>query len=335
MNNINESLTKPFIIDNHEIFITASGGISLFPDDGSDAETLLKNAGAALYRTKKQGGNSYQFYTADMNAEALKRMAFENNLRRALERNEFKVFYQPKINIVNGQIVGMEALVRWQHPEFGIVSPAEFIPLAEETGLIVPIGEWVLRTACLQSKAWQDEGFSQLQVSVNLSPRQFSQTNLLEVITGIINETGIDPNCLECEITESLIMQNTEEAIRILSELKKLGVKISIDDFGTGYSSLGYLKRLPLDVLKIDKSFVQDVTSAAEDAAIVMTIISLAHNLNLKVIAEGVEIEEQLKFLQLLKCDEWQGFLYSKPVSAAEFRVLLQKNSKLKSQASN
>jgi EAL domain-containing protein (putative c-di-GMP-specific phosphodiesterase class I) len=227
----------------------------------------------------------------------------------------------------------MEALVRWRHPEFGLISPVEFIPLAEETGLILPIGEWVLRTACAQSKAWQDEGFDPLQVSVNLSPRQFKQPNLLEVITGIINDTKIDSNYLELEVTESSLMQNTEAAVETLGELKKLGVKISIDDFGTGYSSLGYLKRLPLDVLKIDKSFVQDVTGNPEDAAIVMTIISLAHNLNLKVIAEGVEIEEQLKFLQLLRCDEWQGYLYSKPVSSEAFRELLMENSVLKTEA--
>ena len=330
INDINGALNIPFVIDNHEIFITASLGISFFPIDGEDVQTLLKNAGAALHRTKEQGGNNYQFYTADMNAKALRRMELENNLRRALERDEFEVFYQPKINVVSRQIVGMEALVRWRHPDMGLVSPIEFIPLAEETGLILPLGEWVLRTACAQSKAWQDEGFAPLQVSVNLSPRQFKQPKLLEVITGIIRDTGIDANYLELEVTESSIMQNTDMAIETLTELKKTGVKISIDDFGTGYSSLGYLKRLPLDVLKIDRSFVQDVTGNAEDAAIVMTIISLAHNLNLKVIAEGVELEEQLKFLQLLRCDEWQGYLYSKPVSSEKFRELLMKNNELK-----
>lgn len=328
---INEALNKPFVIDNHEIFITASIGISLFPNDGRDVQTLLKNAGAALYRAKEQGRNNYQFYTAGMNARALKRMALENNLRRALERNEFEVFYQPKVNVNTREIVGMEALVRWRHPELGLVSPLEFIPLAEETGLIVPIGEWVLRAACAQSKSWLDDGFAPLQVSVNLSPRQFKQPNLLEVITGIIRQTNIDSNYLELEVTESSIMQNTEAAVETLGELKKLGVKISIDDFGTGYSSLGHLRRLPLDVLKIDRSFMQDVTANAEDAAIVMTIISLAHNLNLKVIAEGVEIEEQLKFLQLLKCDEWQGYLYSRPVAPEDFRRLLMKDSEWKS----
>ena len=333
INNINKAINESFVIDDHEIFLTASIGITLSPNDGADAQTLLKNAGAALYRAKKQGRNNYQFFTAEIKADALKRMTLENNLRRALERGEFEVFYQPKININTGQIAGMEALVRWRAPEAGIISPMEFIPLAEETGMILPIGEWVLRTACAQTKVWADEGFAPLQLSVNLSPRQFKQSNLLEVITGIIQDTGIDANYLELEVTESSVMQNTGEAVKTLRKLKNLGVKISIDDFGTGYSSLGYLKRLPLDVLKIDKSFVQDVTFAAEDAAIVMTIISLAHNLNLKVIAEGVEAEEQLKFLQLLKCDEWQGFLYSKPVTAADFRELLLKNGGLKSKA--
>ena len=333
INGINEALNRPFAIENHEIYITASTGISLFPNDGRDVQTLLRNASVALDRAKEQGGNNYQFYTADMNAKAVKRLAIENSLRHALERSEFEAHYQPKINVKTGQIVGMEALVRWRHPKSGIVSPTEFIPLAEETGLIIPIGEWVLRTACTQGKAWQDEGFGQLCISVNLSPRQFQQPNLLETISGIIRETDIDSNCLELEITESSIMQNTNEAVKTLSELKKLGVKISIDDFGTGYSSLGYLKRLPLDVLKIDKSFMDDVTANAEDAAIVMTIISLAHNLNLKVIAEGVEVEEQLKLLRLLKCDEWQGYLYSKPLAAEDFRKLLVRNSQSKSEA--
>jgi diguanylate cyclase (GGDEF)-like protein len=322
---IKKAFNPTFTINDHEVYITVSIGVSLFPDDAKDVQNLLKNAGAALNRAKEQGGNAYQFYTADLNDQALKRLEFERNLRRALDRNEFDVYYQPKVDAKNHQIIGMEALVRWRHPELGLITPAEFIPLAEETGLIIPLGEWVMRTACRQTKAFQEEGFSSLQVSVNISPRQFLQPNLLEVIKNIITETGIDPNCLELELTESSVMQNTETAIKILNELKKMGVKISIDDFGTGYSSLAYLKSLPLDVLKIDKSFVQDVTVNSQDAAIVMTIIALAHNLNLKVIAEGVEVEEQLKFLQLLKCDEWQGYLYSKPIAQDEFRELLTK----------
>jgi diguanylate cyclase (GGDEF)-like protein len=333
INKINKSLNRLFVIETDEIFITASIGISLFPNDGRDVQTLIRNASAALDRARESGGNNYQFYTAEMNAKAVKRLALENNLRRALEREEFEVYYQPKIDVKTGQIVGMEALVRWKNPKLGLVSPTEFIPLAEETGLIVPIGEWVLRAACAQARAWQDEGFAPLYISVNLSPRQFQQPDLLEAIGGIIRDTGIDPNYLELEVTEGSLMHNTEDAVETLRELKKLGVKISIDDFGTGYSSLGYLKRLPLDVLKIDKSFMEDVTANPEDAAIVMTIISLAHNLNLKVIAEGVELEEQLKFLQLLKCDQWQGYLYSKPVSAEAFRELLLQSSRLISEA--
>jgi diguanylate cyclase (GGDEF)-like protein len=320
--NIFEALKLPFVVEEHEIFITADIGISLSPDDGKDTQTLLKNAGAALSRAKEQGGNSYQFYTADMHSKALKRLALENNLRRALERSEFEVYYQPKIDTNTRQIVGMEALVRWHHSELGLVSPMEFIPLAEATGLIVPIGEWVLRTACAQSNLWQNEGFA-LHVAVNLSARHFQQQNLAETIIEILKETGFNPSRLNLEITESSIMKNAELAVKTLSELKRAGIKISIDDFGTGYSSLGYLKRLPIDVLKIDKSFVLDVTTNPDDMALVMAIIMLAHNLRLKVFAEGVETEEQLDLLHRLGCDEWQGYLYSKPVSAENFKKLL------------
>ncbi len=320
-NRIFEAMNLPFAIEAHEMFINLSAGISLFPDDGADVQILLKNAGVALSRVREQGGG-YQFFTADMNAKALRRLTMEGNLRRALEREEFEVYYQPKVDTTSRRIVGTEALLRWRHPESGIISPAEFIPLAEETGLIIPIGEWILRTACAQSKAWQAEGFK-IHLSVNLSARQFQQENLLKTITGIVGETGFDSHCLELEVTESSIMTNAEFAVETLNELKATGIKISIDDFGTGYSSLGYLKRLPIDVLKIDKSFVQDIAANPDDMALVMAIITLAHNLRLKVVAEGVETAEQLKFLQLLQCDEWQGYLYSKPVPADDFRNLL------------
>ncbi|MDT5157450.1 MAG: hypothetical protein QOH51_1807 [Acidobacteriota bacterium] len=320
---INESLQLPFIIDDQELFITVSIGISLYPNDGADAATLLKNANAALYRAREQGGNNYQFYTADMNAKAMKRLALENSLRRALERSEFEVYYQPVLDINLRKIVGMEALIRWHHPELGLVQPAEFIPLAEDTGMIVPIGEWVLRTACFQSKSWQEAGFAPLSLAVNLSARQFQQQNLSEVMARILQETGLNPHHLELELTESSIMKNAESAVRTLTGLKAMGVKIAIDDFGTGYSSLGYLKRLPIDTLKIDRSFVCDITTDPDDAAIVMAIITLAHNLKLKVIAEGVGSEEQLGFLHLLRCDEWQGFLHSKPLPAKAFMQLL------------
>lgn len=326
IHHIQKALRLPFMIESHELFMTLSIGISLYPDDGIDAQALLKNAGVALYRAKEHGGNSYQFYTADMNSKAMKRLSLENNLRRAVERQEFEVYYQPKVEINTRQIVGMEALVRWQHPEMGIIFPSEFIPLAEDTGLIVPLGEWVLRAACLQIKEWEEEGFASLTMAVNLSARQFQQQNLSQAVVRVLQETGMNPHHLELELTESSIMRNAESAVKTLNELKAMGVKISVDDFGTGYSSLGYLKRLPIDMLKIDKSFVHDVTTNPDDAALVMAIVTLAHNLRLRVIAEGVETEEQLSFLHLLRCDEWQGYLYSKPLPATAFRELLLKD---------
>ena len=323
VNRINKAFAESFAVDDHEIFITLSIGICIFPDDGTDAAILTKNASIAMHRATEQGSNNYQFYTREMNSEAVKRVTLENNLRRALEREEFKVFYQPKVNAKTGQIGGVEALVRWQHPELGLVSPADFIPLAEDTGLIEPLGEWVLRTACAQSHQWQTDGFASMFIAVNLSPRQFQQPNLLEIITEIIKTTRVNPNCLVLELTESSIMKNPEAAIKILGELKKMQIKIAIDDFGTDYSSLGYLKRLPIDILKIDRSFIFDVTTDADDAALVMAIITLAHNLSLQVVAEGVETEEQLRFLRLLRCDGWQGYLYSKPVPAESLSQML------------
>jgi diguanylate cyclase (GGDEF)-like protein len=320
---INEALKLPFNLTDHELFITTSIGISLYPDDGEDAPTLLKNAAAALYQAREQGGDKYHFYTADMNAKALKRLELENSLRRAIEREEFEVYYQAKLDTHTRQVLGMEALVRWQHPGLGLVSPADFIPLAEDTGLIVPLGEWVLRRACCQSRLWQEAGFAPLSVAVNLSARQFQQEQLSAVVARILEETGIDPHLLELELTESSIMKNAEYAVRTLGELREMGVRISIDDFGTGYSSLGYLKRLPIDTLKIDQSFVRDVTFDADDAALVAAIITLAHNLRLRVVAEGVETEEQLRLLHLLRCDEFQGYLHSKPLPAEAFRQLV------------
>lgn len=320
INQINDALTLPFRLDGHELFITLSIGISLFPDDGVDEHSLLKNAAAALQRAREQGGGNYQFYTADMNAKALHRLKLENDLQRALERKEFEVYYQPQVNIKTREVVGMEALVRWHHPELGLVSPVEFIPLAEETGLIVPIGDWVLRTACVQNKIWQDQDFARLRVAVNLSACQFQQSNLAEAIIHVLEETGLAGHALELELTESSLMKNATSAAKTLSELKAREIKISIDDFGTGYSSLGYLKRLPLDVLKIDQSFVRDLTTDPDDAAVVMAIITLAHNLGLDVIAEGVETEEQLGLLRLLRCDGGQGYLFGRPMPADVFQ---------------
>lgn len=319
----------PFNIDRNKLFTTASIGVGFIPEDGDDIQTLLKNTGVALSRVKAQGGNSYQFFTPEMNLSVLKRVSLENDLRYALERDEFEVYFQPKLDIFTRRIVGMEALVRWNHPKSGIVSPIDFIPLAEETGLIVPLGEWVLRNACRQNKKWQNDGLKLLPMSVNVSPRQLESANLSDVLVSILAETKMDASYLELEVTESSIMSDPECAVKMLNDLKKIGIRISIDDFGTGYSSLSYLKHLPIDVLKIDRAFVQDLANNADDAALVMTIITLAHHLRLKVVAEGVETEDQLRYLHLMKCDEWQGFLYSKPVSANQFVELLADENKI------
>jgi diguanylate cyclase (GGDEF)-like protein/PAS domain S-box-containing protein len=320
---IQRILDAPFTVEGHELYVTSSIGIGLYPEDGADAQGLLKSAGAALYRAKQAGGNNYQFYTADMNESALHRLALENQLRWALERKEFRVYYQPQVSIDTGLITGMEALVRWQHPELGLVSPAEFIPLAEDTGLIEPIGEWVLRAACEQTRKWQESGFNNLHVAVNLSARQFQQPDLARIIERTLKETGLDASSLEMEVTESSVMKNAETAISMMRELKGMGIRISIDDFGSGYSSLSYLKKLPIDILKIDQSFVRDMTTDPKDAAIAMAIIQLAHSLQLKVIAEGVETEDQLRFLRLLRCDEMQGYLFCKPLPVEAFEQLL------------
>jgi diguanylate cyclase (GGDEF)-like protein/PAS domain S-box-containing protein len=322
---IQQVLRPPFHGAGQELYVTASIGVGLYPYDGADAQSLLKNAGAALYRAKQQGGNQYQFYTADMNERALKRLAMENNLRRALDNEEFVVHYQSQVNGDTGQIVGVEALVRWQHPVLGLVPPVEFIPLAEETGLIEPIGAWVLRTALAQTIRWQRRGLLLARVAVNLSARQFQQPDLAGMVAELLAETGLRPECLELELTESSIMHDPANAIATLRELKAMGVRVAVDDFGAGYSSLAYLKHLPIDVLKIDRSFINEMTTDANDAAIVMAIITLAHSLKLKVIAEGVETEEHARFLRLLRCDEMQGYLFSKPLPAADFERLLTK----------
>ena len=313
---LSQALKFSFDLPGHELFATASVGVSLYPLDGEDSHTLLKNAGAALYKAKRSGGANYQFYTADMHELATSRLALESNLRRAIQNEEFLVHYQPRVAVDSLAITGVEALVRWQHPQLGLVSPGEFIPLAEDTGLIVPIGEWVLRTACLQGRRWRDEGFAPIQIAVNICARQFHDQDLSQTIIRIVEETGFPASNLELELTESSILQDAEFASGVLSSLKSMGIRISIDDFGTGFSSLSSLKRLPIDALKIDRMFVRDATSDSDDAALVMAIITLAHNLRLKVIAEGVETEDQLRFLQLLRCDEIQGFLFSKPLPA-------------------
>jgi diguanylate cyclase (GGDEF)-like protein len=313
---LSQVLKFSFDLPGHELFTTASVGVSLFPLDGEDCQTLLKNAGAALYKAKRSGGANYQFYTADMHELATKRLALESDLRRAIQHEEFLVHYQPRVSVDSLAITGVEALVRWQHPTLGLIPPAEFIPLAEDTGLIVPIGEWVLRTACLQGRRWQDEGFAPIQIAVNISARQFHDQDLAQTVIRILEETDFSPKYLDLELTESSIMQDAAFAAGMLSRLKSMGINISIDDFGIGFSSLASIKRLPIDALKIDKSFVMEATTDPDDAQLVMAIIMLAHNLRLKVIAEGVETEDQLRFLQLLRCDEIQGYFFSKPLPA-------------------
>jgi len=328
---ITEAFKTSFQLGRQEVYVTVSIGISIFPLNGDDSSTILKNAGAALHRAKQQGGDNYQFYAAEMNAQALKRLALETSLRRAIENEEFVVHYQPVVNLSSGEIVGAEALVRWLHPEFGLLPPAKFIGLAEDTGMIVDIGDLVMRTACAQTRAWQDSGFGPLRIAVNISARHFQQANFLDRMVQTLSDTRLDPVCLELELIETSIVENPDTAAELLTRIRKLGARVAIDDFGTGYSSLSYLKRLPVDTVKLDRSFVTGATSDPNDAALVMAIITLAHNLKLKVIAEGIETEEQLNFLRLLRCDEAQGYLFSKPVPAEIFESSLTLGPKRKS----
>lgn len=326
--NILDVFQVPFTYDDLELHVTVSIGVSIYPKDGLDVITLMKHADIAMYKSKDKGGNSCQFYDPSMNAQAHEQLILENSLRRALEREEFVVHYQPQVNINTGQIVGVEALVRWQHPDLGLLYPDKFISLAEKTGLIVPIGEWVMRTACRKNKEWQDKGYPAVRVAVNLSTHQFLQMNLVKTVSDILEETGLDPQWLEMEITESIAMYNEDFIINMLDQLRKLGVCISLDDFGSGYSSLSYLRRFPINRIKIDKSFIFDLSNNADDRAIVLAAIAMAKNLRLKVIAEGVETNEQLNFLKEKFCDEAQGFLFSKAVTAEEVESLFSKVKK-------
>lgn len=326
---IMQTVAAPLQIDNHELYLTCSAGIAVYPNDAADAETLTKDAEIAMYRAKDAGRGSYQFYTSAMDKRALERLRLESDLRGALERDEFVLYYQPQVELRSGQVVGMEALIRWQHPQLGLVAPARFIGLAEETGLIVPLGAWVIRAACRQNKAWQEAGLPDLRVSVNLSARQFYDKELAQSIAAVLEQTGLAPHAFGIELTESLVMADVEHAVEILHQLHAIGVQLSIDDFGTGYSSLSYLKRFPIDVLKIDQSFVRDITLDSDDAAIVLSIISLAHNLKMSVIAEGVETAEQLDFLRCNGCNEIQGYHFSQPLPAAEFQQLLLQHKTL------
>lgn len=320
-----DSVERPFNIGDYDIFVTVSLGISQTNGHATDGNSLIKTAGSALSQAKKHTGNSFQFYSYEFHERDVKRLALENDLRHALERGEFEVYCQPKVDFEGSTVVGMEALIRWNHPIHGLVPPDSFIPIAEETGLIIPIGEWMMRAACAESKRLLDKGIP-VNVAVNLSPGQFHQKGLARRIRDILAETGLSPTMLNIEVTESSIMNSPELAIEVLNELRLLGIKISLDDFGTGYSSLSHLKELPVDVLKIDKSFIKNVTDDPDDAALVLAIISLAHNLRLTVVAEGVETEEQLRFLRLLRCDEWQGYLFSKPVNIPAFEELVSRS---------
>jgi EAL domain-containing protein (putative c-di-GMP-specific phosphodiesterase class I) len=323
-----DTTAESYLIEQYDLTLTASVGIALYPEDGEDLETLSKNADTAMYRAKQEGRQCYRFFTQEMQAHSERNLQLVNALRHALERDQLYLYYQPQVTLQDGHIVGAEALLRWQHPELGIVSPAEFIPVAENSGLILPIGEWVLRSAVRQAKSWLEDGFAPLIMAVNLSTVQFRHPDLPELITRILEEEGLPPEYLELELTEGVAMHNPQAAIEVMNNLHERGVRMSIDDFGTGYSSLSYLKKFNVYKLKIDQSFVRDISTDPEDKAIVSAIIGLAKSLSLKTIAEGVETSGQQTFLREQGCDEMQGYLFSKPVPVEQFAALLKQASK-------
>ena len=322
---VNESLSEPFLLSGHECTIGASIGISQFPSDGKDAETLFKNADVAMYKAKEAGMNTYQFYNSTMNAASFQDLMLENKMRKALEYQEFLLHYQPQVDLKTSQVIGVEALIRWQDPDSGLIFSSEFIPLAEESGLIIPMGKWLIREACRQAKAWQLAGFSSLRMAINMSGKQFKQRNFVDLISDELKNSKLEPELLELELTESILLQS-EVTSSVLNEFDKLGVKLSIDDFGTGYSSLSYLKKLPISKLKIDQSFVHGISHDPSDEEIIKAIINMAHNLNIKVIAEGVETKKQIKFLIEQGCDEAQGFLLCRPIPAEKLEQKLSKD---------
>ncbi|WP_347987058.1 EAL domain-containing protein [Methylomonas sp. AM2-LC] len=319
-------VSQPLQLSGHSLQETISIGISFYPQDGQTVEVLLQHADAAMYDAKLRGRNTFRFYTEELNLRLLHHMLLKEELCQALKDEQFVVFYQPKINLLTGNVSGVEALLRWQHPEKGIIPPDHFIPLAEELGLIVPMGEWVLKTACLQAKAWLDAGFPKITVAVNISPKQLHSATIIDTIVEVLSQSGLNAEYLDLEVTEGAVMQEPEKIVLTLNKLKALGIQISMDDFGTGYSSLSYLKRFPFDNLKIDKAFINDVTKNQEDENLVLTIIAMAHNFKLKVIAEGVETGDQVNFLRLKKCDEIQGYYFSRPLPANEVEILFVKN---------
>ncbi len=327
------ALSKGYALSGREFHVTASIGISAFPDDGQDASMLMKNADIAMYRAKDQGRNAFQFYSAQMNTHSEERLSLESSLRYALERDELVLHYQPQIDVKSGIISGMEALVRWQHPEFGLMPPGKFIQIAEDTGLIVPIGEWVLHTACATQKKWMAQGLPSISMAVNLSPRQFTNEKLLEDTMQALKQSNVDLGLVELEITEGTVMHDPDRAIIIMRQLKDMGIRIAIDDFGTGYSALAYLKRFPIDSLKIDRAFIMDIPQQSSDMAIVTALIAMAHSLKMKVIAEGVETKAQYDFLRERLCDEAQGYYFNKPMPENEAAALLGKDLTLKNRS--
>ncbi|MEQ6341685.1 MAG: EAL domain-containing protein [Gammaproteobacteria bacterium] len=322
-----ESLGQPLNLEGQEVFVTASVGISLYPTDSADPDTLLKKADVAMYRAKDMGKNGYQFYSPMMDAKHTQRLSLESAMRHGLAREEFRVFYQPLVELVSGRIVGAEALIRWQHPELGMISPMDFLPLAEETGLIIPIGNWVLHTACAQAQAWATSGHHGLRMAVNLSNRQYRQDNLLGAVRNALERTGLAPTCLELELTEEIVMRNMKHSSALLESIRAMGIALAIDDFGTGYSSLGHLRRFPIQTVKVDRSFITDLPGNTDAAAITEAIIAMAHKLKLEVVAEGVETEAQRAFLQEQGCDVMQGYLFSPPVPAEKWDALWLKQS--------
>ena len=321
---LQNSFREPFRIDETEMAISVSVGVTMYPEDGADFGTLLRKADMAMYRAKDAGRNSYRFFTEEMNDAVIEQATLHAGLRRGLEAGQFALYYQPQVEVATGRLVGAEALIRWNHPDLGLVSPARFIPVAEETGLIVEIGDWVLREACREAARWMALGLPELRVAVNLSALQFKRGDIEKSVAGAIEASGIEPYMLELELTESILISDTENILSTVKRLKSMGVRLSIDDFGTGYSSLSYLKRFEVDKLKIDQSFIRDLATDPEDAAIVRAIIQMARSLGLRTVAEGVETQDVLDHLRLFHCDETQGYFHARPLPAADFVAFFQ-----------
>jgi len=327
VNKVRGVFGQPFNCEGEELFVTCTMGVALSPEDGRDAETLVKNADIAMYRAKEKGKDQYQFYIAEMNAESRAMLTLETELRRALDRGEFVLHYQPQLDVRSRRTVGFEALIRWQHPRQGLLMPDQFVPLLEESGLIVSVGEWVLRSACAQWRAWRAQGWRGLRVAINVSARQFGSSDIVELVRQVLEEEQVPPACVELEVTETVVMQDVTRAAEILNDLRRIGVRPAIDDFGTGYASLSYLKRFAIDILKIDQSFVYDVDSDYDDAAIIEAITSLGHNLGMEVVAEGVETQAQFEFLRSQGCDTVQGYLVGRPMPIVEIENFLQRSA--------